>query len=66
MYIVLTIKQILKLDPELEALSEEELVELKDALYETADLAFDVWWLQRKGSKNPFGSLHGQVNVATV
>lgn len=50
---MLTPEQMRKADPTLSDTSDEELEELRTALYETAQLAFDVWWLRREGSKNP-------------
>jgi len=52
---MLSLRQLKKEDPRLAELTEEELTELRDALYETANLAFDIWWYQKFGSKNPIG-----------
>lgn len=51
-------KDLLKIDPSLSDLPEEELEELIATLYETAQLAFDVYWSKKHGSKNPVGSFH--------
>ncbi len=54
---VITVEQMKKIDPDLADMSEIELEELRDALYESAQLAFDVYWAKKNGSKNPVGSL---------
>ena len=54
---MLTSKQMLKIDPELAELSEADLSELQQALYDTAQLAFEVYWTKKHGSKNPLGLL---------
>lgn len=53
---MLSVEQMLKIDPELADLSEADLIELQSSLYETAQLAFDVYWTRKHGSKNPVGS----------
>jgi hypothetical protein len=55
--VMLSLEQMLKIDPSLADLSEEELRELQASLYETAQLAFDVYWRKKCGSKNPAGLL---------
>lgn len=39
-------------------LSDEEIEFVRDALYESAQLAFEVFWQEKYGSKNPVGLLH--------
>ena len=50
---MLSVEQMRKVDPELASLSDSELEALRSDLYETAQLAFDVWWTEKSGSKNP-------------
>lgn len=47
---------MLKIDPSLADLSVEELEEVRASLYDSAQLAFDVYWTKKYGSKNPTGS----------
>jgi hypothetical protein len=54
---MLTLQQMLKIDPALSSLSDTELEELRTALYGWGQLAFDIWWQKKNGSKNPLGSL---------
>jgi hypothetical protein len=51
---MISIEQARKIDPELATLSEEELIALLRDMYETADLASDIWCME-KCSKNPVG-----------
>lgn len=44
---------MVEVDPGLTGMSDEELEELRAALYETAQLGFDVYWWEKVGSKNP-------------
>ncbi len=50
---MLSVEQIKKIDPSLADMSESELEKLREALYEVGQLAFDVWWHRKCGSKNP-------------
>lgn len=50
---MLTLEQMIKIDPELGKLPKPELEAIRDALYEHAQLAFDVYWEKKRGSKNP-------------
>lgn len=50
---MLSLEKLRKIDPELEGLSDIELEELRASIYETVQLAYDVWWERRGGSKNP-------------
>jgi hypothetical protein len=54
---MLTLEQLRRTDPELRDLPESELVEIRAALYESAQLAFEVYWSRKDGSKYPTGSL---------
>lgn len=53
---MLSIKQMIKIDPTLASLSEAELEQLRADMYENVQLAYDVWWTRKGGSKNPVGS----------
>lgn len=55
-----------QIDPHLNDLSDEEVERVRADLYDLAQLAFDVWWERKQGSKNPVGSFassdyHGSV-----
>ncbi len=54
---MLSLEKIRKIDPELSSLSDTELLEIEGALYAMGQLAFDVWWTRKNGSKNPIRSL---------
>ena len=55
---MISVEQMRKIDPAVIQMSDEELETLKADLYETVQLAFDVWWQEKKsGSKNPTGLL---------
>lgn len=54
---MLSLDRIRKIGPEASRMPENELEELRTALYEFAQLSFDVWWAQKNGSKNPVGLL---------
>jgi len=54
---MLTIEKIRKLDPSLSSLTETELMEARDILYDIGQLAFEVWKEEKTGSKDPRGSL---------
>ena len=55
---MISIEKMRKLDPELAELEDSELEAIRADLYETVGLAFDVWWHEKGGSKNPDGLLH--------
>lgn len=52
---MLSVEDILKLDPELASLSPTELQELRDAYYQIAQLGFETYWAKKGGSKYPVG-----------
>lgn len=52
---MLTLKQCRKIDPSLDYLSDEELLLVRDQLYELSQLAFEEWWAKKQSSKNPVG-----------
>jgi len=54
---MITTQKMLQIDPGLADLSETELEEVREALYSAAQLAFDVYWTRKHGSKDPTGSL---------
>jgi hypothetical protein len=49
----MTLAQCRKVAPELNDLSDEALLELRDLAYQFAELLFDAWHQERLGSKNP-------------
>ncbi|HXF29742.1 MAG TPA: hypothetical protein VN457_07820 [Chlamydiales bacterium] len=65
-FLMLSIQQMLKIDPELVTLSEGELEEVRTAFYDAAQLAFDVYWAKKHGSKNPRGLLTSNTEDATL
>jgi hypothetical protein len=54
---MLSIADLRKLDPELRHLSDDELEQIRLALYDAAQLAFDVYVAKKRGSKCPVRSL---------
>lgn len=54
---MISIEQMLKIDPELSGTSDEELEEIRVSLYEAAQLACEVYWTEKSGSKSPKGLL---------
>ena len=54
----MTLAQCRKVAPELADLSDEELLEARDVLYELAQLAYEAWKARTNdGSKSPVGVL---------
>jgi hypothetical protein len=49
---MLSLEQCRKLCPSLVGLSEEEVVKIRDNLYEGAQLALESWAKKKSGSKN--------------
>ncbi|MDR3571873.1 MAG: hypothetical protein P4L81_06855 [Candidatus Pacebacteria bacterium] len=61
-------EQLRRIDPDLVGMSDEEVEALKADMYETIQLAYDIWWFRKNGSKNPIGSMaqsrdHGIVDI---
>lgn len=54
---MLTLEQCRQIDPELNKLSDEELVKVRDALYKLGQIIFDDWRTETYGSKYPVGVL---------
>ena len=54
---MISLQKIRQLEPRLAERSDSELEELRDGLYDVAQLAFEVWWTEKHGSKNPIGLL---------
>jgi hypothetical protein len=50
---MLSIEQLKKIDPNLTHLSDEEILETRNALYELGGLMFDDWLENGDGSKYP-------------
>ena len=55
---MLSIEQLRKADPELNNLSDEEILKIRDSFYELGALIFDNWVETEGGSKYPVGVLH--------
>lgn len=54
---MLSIEECRKIDPSLSDCSDDQVREIRDALYELGLLAFNSWLKTRGGSKNPRGVL---------
>jgi len=63
---VISLEDLRKIDPELNDLTDEELEQIRAELYQLGQLAFDVWWLEKDGSKNPVGSLTEHKETASI
>ncbi len=63
---MLSSAQMKKMDPSLEEMPEEDISEVRVALYESAQLAFDVYWSRKYGSKYPIGLLTPQLDRDTL
>jgi hypothetical protein len=63
---MLSKEKILKIDPSLASLSEEDFERLKQDMYGIAQLGFDMWWARKGGSKSPTGSLTNSANSGIV
>lgn len=55
---MISIQQLRKIDPELDNLSDEEIIQIRDALYELGQLIFEDW-KKSPVSKNPVRVLRG-------
>lgn len=58
--------RIKKIDPNLADLSEQDLEKVTKALYDMAQLAFEVWWAEKNGSNNPTGVLTNPAEEPTL
>jgi hypothetical protein len=47
---MISIEECRKIDPRLEALSDEQVTKIRDMLYQLGQLAFDTW-IENSGSK---------------
>lgn len=61
---MLSVEELKKIDPDLAGLTDAELEEVRAELYAVGQLAFDVWWTEESGSKNPVGSLPNSGSTA--
>jgi|GEM_PF-2898629 len=52
---MISVEEMLKIDPSLSDLSEADLIELRDNLYEVAQLGFEVYYSKKNVSKCPVG-----------
>ncbi len=53
---MLTLEKMREIDPGLGHLNDTELEQVRSALYDAAQLAFDVYWGKKHGSKYPVRS----------
>lgn len=63
---MLSLDQLRKIDPDLANLSDEQLTAIRADLYQTTQLAFEVWWLEKSGSKFPVRSSPSSENDITI
>jgi hypothetical protein len=54
---MISLSKLRRIDPQLANIPDKELEELRRSMYETVELAYDVWNMRREGSKNPVRSL---------
>ncbi len=54
---MLTLEKLRKIEPEFNNMTDEEVEVIVRELYNSAEFAFDVWWSDKNGSKNPSGLL---------
>ncbi len=55
---MLNIEKLRKIDPELNGISDDEAIKIRDKYYELGRLIFDDWLDSVSGSKYPIGILH--------
>lgn len=63
---MLTMNQMLKIDPSLADLNEADFEHLRITLYDMAQLAFEAYWVNKNGSNNPLRSLQNNAISAIV
>ena len=63
---MLELNRLRKVDPDVVDLSDTQLEEVRAKLYEVAQLAFDLWHLNRGGSKNLIGSFPSEDSGRTI
>ena len=64
---MLTIEQCRSLLPTEMQFSDTMVEEIRDSLYTTTELAFEVYWMDsQNGSKNPLGLLDGSRSIDIV
>jgi hypothetical protein len=63
---VLSIEKLKEIDPGLSHLSDADVEEIRDSMYEAAQLAFEVYWSRKYGSKYQVGSFTPSENEATL
>ncbi len=54
---MLSPEQLRKIDTNFQTVSDEELIKIRDSLYELGQLIFDDWLENKGGSKYPVGVL---------
>lgn len=50
---MLTVDQARKIEPALEKLSDEQVLDIINDMYGLSQLAFEKWTIEKNGSKNP-------------
>jgi len=50
---MLSIEQARKIEPELQSLTDEEVLDILNDMYGLGQLAFEKWAKEKAGSKNP-------------
>ena len=55
MHFMLSLAKMRKIDPSLKDVPDAELEQIRDALSQYAQLAFEVYWTKKSGSKCPVG-----------
>ncbi len=53
---MLSLEKLRKIDPELEGLSDEDVLKIQTFFYELGQIIYEDW-LENSGSKNPVGVL---------
>lgn len=63
---MISLQKMKQIDPELSNLPDSELEEIRSSLYESAQLAFDVYWSKKLGSKYPVRLLTSPEDRVTI
>lgn len=63
---MLSLERMVEIDPNLAGLTEPEIEEIRAAFYENAQLAFEVYWNKKYGSKYPIGSFTPPADGSTL
>jgi hypothetical protein len=63
---MISLERMREIDPSLNTLSDDDLEEIGSAFREATELAFEVYWTKKHGSKNPLGLLQSLYKDTTV